>query len=130
MSLKQIAETYGCSQKKGDVDHNKIFLDNWDEQYDLQNMDEYITGDVEILAEAYTIYNNIIMQKYQFELLGQNNIMTASSLAKNVFWNNYYSNPSKNTPRVYQVPDEFQANVFKSYKGGSCQVFIHGHHTN
>jgi hypothetical protein len=81
-------------------------------------------NDVLVLGQALLNYSDIIFKESGFHILGDNNILSNSSIAsKDYFYNSYNE---KECP-IYQLPDEFFPAVSQAYHGGSCSAFRIGH---
>lgn len=117
-SLDRLCKSFKVEhQKKGDVDHNTITIDNWTQQRD--KIKEYHAYDLMGLLEVVTSFGTEMDELYEINIC---KTVTVAALAKNCYFRRFMD---INYP-VYTLPFELDAFLRKGYMGGRCEAFIIG----
>jgi hypothetical protein len=117
-SLKDLLKECGTEHQKLDFDHSKVTLENCLEQ---DGLDDYQHGDVLGLLELMSIFADTVWKEMKINIT---DCLTAASLAKRNFLQNYYP---KSKAFVYRLPRLADQYVRNGYNGGRVEAFKIGY---
>ena len=120
-SLDDAGKMYNTETLKGHVDHDVITTENFMEQYEQQNVEDYLKADCECLMQCLDKFNDSFATQVGFEPLY--NCLTRASIARKFFLSQFYD--VEQYP-IYHLPDSIDAFIRDAYFGGRTQVFRRG----
>lgn len=117
-SLKSLLEECNTEHQKLDFDHSKVTIENCLEQ---DGLDDYQHNDVLGLLELMSIFADTVWKEMKINVT---DCLTAASLAKRNFLQNYYP---KSKAFVYRLPRIADQYVRNGYNGGRVEAFKIGY---
>lgn len=117
-SLKALLDECGTEHRKLDFDHSTITIENCLEQ---DGLDDYQHNDVLGLLELMSIFADTVWKEMKINVT---DCLTAASLAKRNFLQNYYP---KNKAFVYRLPRIADQYIRNGYNGGRVEAFKIGY---
>ncbi len=98
---------------EGDVDHDKINIENCTSQEIYEYTNQYLMNDCVSLHEILVTFNNIMEERFNFSI---KDVLTNAGMARKIFLEKFYED------NIYNLSDEADADIRKYFQGGRNEV--------
>lgn len=119
-SLKSICAQFGTETQKGDVDHEKVTLESFEEEWERQNIGEYLKKDCIALSEVLVQFHALAEQHFHIDMY---RFTTIAGMARGSFFKNYYD---QKTFPLCRPPFTEDLEIRQAYLGGRNEAFVLG----